>query len=135
MTGHSAVAGRLLRVRLPASFRARLLLIAAAAFALRAVWALAVAPDTLNHEGDPRFFHLAANLLADGHGYVAPLPFLEHGSSIASTEHPPLWSAMLAVFSAGGGRSYTAHELVACAGGGAGLVWAGLPRRRGGGGC
>ncbi|MEA2409467.1 MAG: hypothetical protein QOC77_28 [Thermoleophilaceae bacterium] len=100
---------------------------------LRAVFALAVAPDSLTHEGDPRFFHLAANLLADGHGYVAPLPFLEHGSTIASTEHPPLWSAMLAVFSAVGGRSYAAHELVGCAVGAATVVCAGLLARRVGG--
>ncbi len=81
---------------------------------LRAVVALAVAPESLNHQGDPRFFHLAANLLADGHGYIAPLPFLHNGSVIPSTEHPPLWSAFLAVFSVVGARSYAAHELVAC---------------------
>lgn len=106
--------------------------IAGGGFVLRAVFALAVAPDSLDHQGDPRFFHLAANLLADGHGYIAPLPFLEHGSVIASTEHPPLWSAMLAVFSAVGGRSYEAHELVACAVGAATVVCAGLLGRRAG---
>ena len=107
--------------------------IAAGGFVLRAVFALAVAPDSLTSSGDPRFFHLAANLLADGHGYVAPLPFLAHGSAIASTEHPPLWSALLAVFSAVGGRSYEAHELVACAVGGATAVCAGVLGRRAGG--
>ena len=108
-------------------------MVAAGGFALRAVFALAVAPDSLNHRGDPRFFHLAANLLADGHGYIAPLPFLDHGSVIASTEHPPLWSALLAVFSAVGARSYEAHELVACAVGAATVVCAGLLGRRVGG--
>jgi 4-amino-4-deoxy-L-arabinose transferase-like glycosyltransferase len=107
--------------------------IAAGGFVLRAVFALAVAPDSLNRRGDPRFFHLAANLLADGRGYIAPLPFLDHGSAIASTEHPPLWSAALAVFSAVGGRSYAAHELVACAVGAATIVCAGLLGRRVGG--
>jgi hypothetical protein len=107
--------------------------IAAGGFALRAVFALAVAPDSLTHQGDPRFFHLAANLLADGHGYIAPLPFLLHGSVIPSTEHPPLWSALLAVFSAVGGRSYEAHELVACAVGAATIACAGVLGRRGGG--
>ena len=120
-------------MRVPLSFRVRLGAIAAAAFALRAVWALAVAPDSLNHQGDPRFFHLAANLLADGHGYIAPLPFLEHGSVIASSEHPPGWAALLAVFSAVGGRSYTAHELVGCAVGTGVVVCAGLLARRLGG--
>jgi dolichyl-phosphate-mannose-protein mannosyltransferase len=120
-------------VRRTTPFGRRLAAIAAGAFALRAVFALAVAPDSLNHQGDPRFFHLAANLLADGHGYIAPLPFLDHGSVIASTEHPPLWSALLAVFSVVGGRSYEAHELVACAVGAATVACAGLLGRRVGG--
>src|SRR4051812_49962289 len=120
-------------VRRPSPFARRLAAIAAGAFVLRAVFALAVAPDSLNHQGDPRFFHLAANLLADGHGYITPLPFLDHGSVIASTEHPPLSSALLAVFSAVGARSYEAHELVACAGGAATVGCAGLLGRRGGG--
>ena len=64
-------------------FARRLVGIAAGGFVLRAVFALAVAPDSLTHSGDPRFFHLAANLLADGHGYVAPLPFLDGGSLIS----------------------------------------------------
>ena len=107
--------------------------IAAGGFVLRAVFALAVAPDSLNHQGDPRFFHLAANLLADGHGYIAPLPFLDHGSVITSTEHPPLWSGLLAVFSVLGARSYEAHELVACAVGAATIACAGVLGRRMGG--
>jgi 4-amino-4-deoxy-L-arabinose transferase-like glycosyltransferase len=120
-------------VRRPSPFARRVAAIAAAGFVLRAVFALAVAPDSLNHQGDPRFFHLAANLLADGHGYIAPLPFLDNGSVIASTEHPPLWSALLAVFSAVGARSYEAHELVACAVGAATVACAGVLGRRVGG--
>ena len=107
-------------------FARRLAGVAFFGFVLRAVFALAVAPDSLDHSGDPRFFHLAANLLADGHGYIAPLPFLDHGSVIASTEHPPLWSFVLAVFSAAGARSYGAHELVGCLVGAGTVVCAGL---------
>jgi 4-amino-4-deoxy-L-arabinose transferase-like glycosyltransferase len=120
-------------VRRLSPFARRLALVAAGGFALRAVFALAVAPDSLNHRGDPRFFHLAANLLADGRGYIAPLPFIDHGAVIASTEHPPLWSALLAVFSAVGARSYEAHELLACGVGAATVVCAGLLGRRLGG--
>jgi 4-amino-4-deoxy-L-arabinose transferase-like glycosyltransferase len=120
-------------VRRPSPFARRLAAIAAGGFALRAVLALAVAPDSLTHRGDPRFFHLAANLLADGHGYIAPLPFIHQGYVIPSTEHPPLWSALLAVFSAVGARSYGAHELVACAVGAATVVCAALLGRRVGG--
>lgn len=111
----------------------RLGLIALFAFALRAVWALAVAPDSLNRTGDPRFFHLSANLLADGHGYIAPLPFLMSGSVQPSTEHPPGWSALLALVSLVGGDSWTVHELVGCAVGAGIVVCAGLLGRRVGG--
>jgi 4-amino-4-deoxy-L-arabinose transferase-like glycosyltransferase len=120
-------------VRLPQSFRARLGLIAAAAFALRAVWALAVAPESLNHQGDPRFFHLTANLLVDGQGFIAPVPFFASGTEYPTSEHPPGWSALLAVFSALGGRSYTVHELVGCGVGAGIVVCAGLLGRRVGG--
>jgi 4-amino-4-deoxy-L-arabinose transferase-like glycosyltransferase len=120
-------------VRRPSPFARRLAAIAAGGFVLRVVFALVVAPESLNHRGDPRFFHLAANLLADGQGYIAPLPFLENGSVIPSTEHPPLWSALLAVFSAAGLRSYEAHELVACGVGAATVACAGLLARRLGG--
>jgi hypothetical protein len=126
-------AARLPAVRRLSPFARRLVVIAAGGFALRAVFALAVAPDSLNHRGDPRFFHLTANLLADGHGYIAPLPFLNSGLVVPSTEHPPLWSALLAVFSAVGARSYEAHELVACALGVATVVCAGWLGRRVGG--
>src|SRR3954471_11406693 len=121
------------RVRRLSPVARRLALVAAGGFVLRAVFALAIAPDSLNHRGDPRFFHLAANLLADGRGYIAPLPFIDSGSSIASTEHPPLWSALLAVFSAAGARSYEAHELVACGVGAATVTCAGLLGLRAGG--
>ena len=120
-------------MRLPRSFRARLAFVAAGAFALRAIWALTIAPEELNHEGDPRFFHLTANLLVDGHGYIAPVPFLASGTVYPSAEHPPGWSAVLAVFSAVGGRSYEVHELVGCAVGAGLVVCAGLLGRRVGG--
>jgi 4-amino-4-deoxy-L-arabinose transferase-like glycosyltransferase len=120
-------------VRPPRSFGARLGLIASGAFVLRAIWALAIAPKSLNHEGDPRYFHLTANLLVDGHGYIAPIPFLASGSVYPSSEHPPGWSAVLALFSAVGGRSYTVHELVGCAVGAGIVVCAGLLGRRIGG--
>ena len=120
-------------MRLPRSFGARLGLIAAGAFALRAVWALAVAPESLNHQGDPRYFHLTANLLVDGRGYIAPVPFLASGTVYPSSEHPPGWTAVLALFSAVGGRSYTVHELVGCAVGAGIVVCAGLLGRRVGG--
>src|SRR3954452_896534 len=133
IAGHCRAAGTLPAVRPPSSFRVRLALIAAGAFGVRAAWALAIAPESLNHRGDPRFFHLTANLLVDGQGYIAPIPFLANGSVFPSSEHPPGWSAVLAAFSAFGGRSYEVHELVGCAVGAGIVVCAGLLGRRVGG--
>src|SRR2546423_7820225 len=93
-------------------FRRRLLGIAALGFAARAVFALTSGSDTLVRAGDPRFFHQTANLLADGHGYISPAFWFAHGSSAAATEHPPLWSAVLALFSVLGGGTGHAPQLV-----------------------
>jgi 4-amino-4-deoxy-L-arabinose transferase-like glycosyltransferase len=120
-------------VPLPRSFRARLTAIALLAFALRAAFSLAVAPDSLNDHGDGRFFHLTANLLADGHGYIQPLPYVLSGTSLPTGEHPPLWSAALAVVSLLGGTGYTAHELAGCAVGAGIVAAAGCIGRRFGG--
>jgi 4-amino-4-deoxy-L-arabinose transferase-like glycosyltransferase len=112
------------------SFRAALVAIAAAGFAARAVVVLAVAPDSRTDVGDPRFFHLAANLLADGHGYIIPAQWLDSGASIPATEHPPLWSGVLALFSLLGLRGEHAHALVGCGIGAVTAVCAGLIARR-----
>jgi len=111
-------------------FRGRLLAIAALGFAGRAVFALTSGSDGLVRAGDPRFFHQTANLLADGHGYISPVFWFANGSSAAATEHPPLWSAVLALFSVLGGRSVHAHQLVGCAVGAATVVCAGAIGRR-----
>ena len=114
-------------------FRRRLGAIAALGFIGRAVFALAAWPASIAQAGDPRFFHLSANLLADGHGYISPVFWFASGSSAAATEHPPLWSAVLALFSVLGGRSVAAHQLVGCAVGAATIVCAGAIGRRLGG--
>ena len=111
-------------------FRRRLIGVAALGFAARAVFALTSGSDALVRAGDPRFFHQTANLLADGHGYISPVFWFANGSSAAATEHPPLWSAVLALFSALGGRSVHAHQLVGCAVGAATVVCAGAIGRR-----
>jgi len=111
-------------------FRRRLVSIAALGFAARAVFALTSGSDALVRAGDPRFFHQTANLLADGHGYISPVFWFANGSSAAATEHPPLWSAVLALFSVLGGRSVHAHQLIGCAVGAAVVVCAGAIGRR-----
>jgi 4-amino-4-deoxy-L-arabinose transferase-like glycosyltransferase len=49
--------------------------------------------------GDAYYFHNQANLIADGHGFVNPLLFAVTGVEHASADHPPLYSAYLAVWS------------------------------------
>ncbi|MEA2404664.1 MAG: hypothetical protein QOE08_1311 [Thermoleophilaceae bacterium] len=118
---------------IPRSFRARLGAIALLGFALRVAFSVAVAPDSLDNHGDGRFFHLSANLLADGHGFIEPLPYLWSGASFPASEHPPLWSAVLSVVSLLGGTSYTAHEVTGCAVGAGVVAAAGCIGRRFGG--
>jgi 4-amino-4-deoxy-L-arabinose transferase-like glycosyltransferase len=104
--------------------------IGAAAFAARAVVVLAVAPGSRTAAGDPRFFHLSANLLADGHGYIIPAQWLQTGASVPATGHPPLWSGVLGLFSVLGARGEHAHALVGCGVGAATTICAGLIGRR-----
>ena len=111
-------------------FRTRLATIAGAGFALRAVVALAVPPAVSADSGDQRFFHVSANLLADGHGFIIPSQWLVSGASIPATEHPPLWSGVLALFSLLGARRVDAHELVGCGVGAVTICCAGLIGRR-----
>src|SRR5436305_15291950 len=111
-------------------FRTRLATIAGAGFALRAVVALAVPPAVSADSGDQRFFHVSANLLADGHGFIIPSQWLVSGASIPATEHPPLWSGVLALFSLLGLRSEHAHALVGCGIGAITVICAGLIARR-----
>lgn len=111
-------------------FRASVLALAAAGFAARAVVVLVVSPGPRAQRGDPQFFHLAANLLADGHGYIVPAQWLMTGASVPATEHPPLWSAVLALSSLVGLRGEHAHALVGCGVGAATVVCAGAIGRR-----
>jgi hypothetical protein len=120
-------------VKLPRTFRARLGAIALLGLALRAAFSVAVAPVSLNDHGDERFYHLTADLLAHGHGFIDPLPYLHGGVSLPAVEHPPAWSALLSVVSLLGGTSYTAHELTGCVVGAALVAVAGCIGRRFGG--
>ncbi|MFN8017094.1 MAG: glycosyltransferase family 39 protein [Acidimicrobiales bacterium] len=60
---------------------------------------------------DAFFYHHQANLLADGHGFISPFPFLSSGISSPAAEHPPLYSLYLSVFSYLGGTSVGWHQI------------------------
>lgn len=96
------------------SFRRKLLLILAGAFAVRLVYTIA-GPGNAYGEGptgDMFFFHEIANLLADGRGFIAPYTLDQLGRVEPTAEHPPLWPGILAVASEVGGNGLLSHRLM-----------------------
>lgn len=79
--------------------------------------------------GDPFYYHVQANLLADGKGFSEPFTFSQSGRLIPTAFHPPLFSMLLAVSSLFGGTSYFAHKLVASLAGTGTVVVVGLVAR------
>ena len=63
---------------------------------------------------DPIFYSQQANLVADGHGFIAPyvLDAAGHGPHRPSAGHPPLLVILLAIASKLGARSFSAHRVV-----------------------
>ena len=64
--------------------------------------------------GDAYYYHYGANLLVDGHGFIAPDPFLKHHLTVAAAQHPPGYLLALAVPSALGLRTVLEHQLWSC---------------------
>jgi 4-amino-4-deoxy-L-arabinose transferase-like glycosyltransferase len=58
--------------------------------------------------GDALFYHLGANLLADGKGFISPLLY-QLGREVPAAEHPPLYTLFLAAPSALGMTSVLTH--------------------------
>jgi 4-amino-4-deoxy-L-arabinose transferase-like glycosyltransferase len=102
------------------------------AFVVRAGYALTLGAFT--GVTDPRYYHLQANLLADGHGFADPYVWMfGRGEILPAATHPPLFPLLLSGSSVLGGTSVTAHRLVACAIGAAAVVAIGLLGREIGG--
>jgi 4-amino-4-deoxy-L-arabinose transferase-like glycosyltransferase len=78
-------------------------------FAVRVAYAL-VARRNHVPGGDAFFYHVGANLLVDGKGFIAPLPYAL-GARIQAADHPPLYIAFLALPSAVGLRTALEHVL------------------------
>ena len=112
------------------SFRAALALIAGIGLAARLVYVLAVMHD-VPVGGDGLEFHILANQLASGDGYIQPL--VVSPSHVPTADKPPLYPLLLALPSLLGWKSLVAHRVVSCLMGAA-LVWlVGLLGRRVGG--
>jgi 4-amino-4-deoxy-L-arabinose transferase-like glycosyltransferase len=84
-------------------------------------------------QGDALTFHLLANLLAQGHGFVAAQPYALQGIVEPTAEHPPLYPLLLSLVSLIGETSYTAHRLASALMGTGTIVAVGLLGRRLGG--
>jgi 4-amino-4-deoxy-L-arabinose transferase-like glycosyltransferase len=67
--------------------------------------------DTIG--GDAYYYHRAANLLADGKGFVHPYAY-DKGISMPGADHPPGWIIVLALPSLLGFDTILSHQLVGC---------------------
>ncbi len=111
------------------AFGRRLALIAAAGLAARLAYALLLVKSK-PLLGDGLEFHLQANLLADGKGYIQPFLYESKGVARASADKPPLYPFLEAGVSLLGGRSWAWHQLVGCVAGTGTVVVTGLVGRR-----
>jgi 4-amino-4-deoxy-L-arabinose transferase-like glycosyltransferase len=105
----------------PRRFRIALAAIAVVGFGARLAYGLIA--DVPSGFGDDVWYHTVANGLVHGRGFSDPFNSLVHGAvtfgqsgqPIPTAFHLPLFPALLAVFSAVGLDSYTAHQAVGCA--------------------
>ena len=112
------------------SFGRALALIAAGGLAARLVYVLVVM-DGVGVAGDGLQFHILANQLAAGDGYIQPL--VVSPDHVATADKPPLYPLLLALPSLAGWDSITAQRVLSCLMGAALVAGAGLLGRRVGG--
>lgn len=93
-----------------------LVLIAGVGLAVRLVFTLAVAPDVrpLPDPTDAGAYHLMANDLADGRGYIRPYDLALVATVRPTAEYPPLFPGLLSVVSRAGGDTVDAQRLAMC---------------------
>jgi 4-amino-4-deoxy-L-arabinose transferase-like glycosyltransferase len=77
-------------------FRSTLLAIVGVGVAIRVIYTLVEAPWPPPGLDDQFYFSAMPRLLADGHGFVAPFKLFFDHVSVATAEHPPLYSVVLA---------------------------------------
>jgi 4-amino-4-deoxy-L-arabinose transferase-like glycosyltransferase len=120
-------------------FRIVLAALTLLAFAVRVAYALAAKVPV--GFGDDVWFHSVANGLVHGRGFSDPFNSVVHGALVFGNSgppsptafHPPLFPWLLAIPSAVGLDTYTAHQIVGCALGAAAVPVMGLVGRRLGG--
>ncbi|WP_421119972.1 ArnT family glycosyltransferase [Aquihabitans daechungensis] len=83
--------------------------------------------------GDARAYHLLAENLADGRGYIRPYEFADGGAEIKTAEYPPGLPVLLAVATKAGASSETSQRVLLCGIGALTVGLVGLIGRRLGG--
>ncbi len=83
--------------------------------------------------GDARAYHLLAENLAEGRGYIRPYEFADGGAKIKTAEYPPGLPVVLAVATKAGASSETSQRVLLCGIGALTVGLAGLIGRRLGG--
>jgi 4-amino-4-deoxy-L-arabinose transferase-like glycosyltransferase len=114
------------------AFLIALLAITVVALVVRIAFVLVVDPK-LPDPGDATAYHLLANNLADGHGYIRPFDFRLLHVARPTAEYPPLFSALIAIPSYLGATSIEAQRVFLCFLGAGTVVLLGLLGRRVGG--
>jgi 4-amino-4-deoxy-L-arabinose transferase-like glycosyltransferase len=110
-------------------FLGGLLLITGVALGIRLGYAVVVDPQ-VPELSDASAYHLLANDLADGKGYVRPFDLAAFGLTHPTAEYPPLFPAALSVVSIAGGTSVGSQRVLTCIIGTATVFLIGLLGRR-----
>jgi 4-amino-4-deoxy-L-arabinose transferase-like glycosyltransferase len=108
------------------TFRRGLIAITLAGFAIRVAYVL-IERRNFTPGGDALFYHGAANLLADGHGFLSP--FFYPARHVQAAEHPPLYVIYLAVPAVLGMHSVLTQLLWSCVAGAATVAVSGMVGR------
>ena len=96
--------------------------------ALRLAYVWFVRRD-LTFGGDPFYYHIGANLLADGKGFINPYAYALH-QNVQGADHPPLYIVYLSLASLVGVRSITGHLIASAVLGAASIPVAAMAGRR-----
>lgn len=111
------------------SFGLHLALLGLVGLALRLLYILVIAPAPVGLDGDWRFYHSAANLIAQGHFYYRGI----FHRTYATAEHPPLYPLVLSVVTWAGGVGVEAQRAAGCVIGAGSVILFGVVGRRLGG--
>jgi 4-amino-4-deoxy-L-arabinose transferase-like glycosyltransferase len=85
--------------------------VVAGGFLVRVATWLTIAPQKTDG-GDPLFYHVTANTIANGRGFPEPLNWLDSATHIPSALHGPLYPVVLSLSSRLGGTTYVDHKFV-----------------------